>query len=379
MINDRCIYRKVHDDGHWTASASVVDDLKPLSTRPCDSNKTNADATVTSPSHLDEYFAAMSKHIKLTRNDNDTFIGIHTEQTADGFALTQQGYIISNAERLAPPNIRATTPVISTREIQRAPGPPHQDDVSFCQAAAGSMIYLPARPDILAARRIVSTLATMASPDVVQAAQQCWAYLRDTAERGTRSFPEEADGQLYVYADCHRGIHETLVMYLIILNAVVIDCAVNRVHLHSSSSGEGEMHAVHKPINKVIHHRNLLTELGIQQHGPTKIFCDAKVVADVIIKDGPHQRLAHVGAKVVRVRETQRDGIIEIEQVPRELQLADILGKPRGPSEFTPMRDVIVPPAGVLTDAQITHRLRYPHVSHSRRNVELAQQKRSNN
>ncbi|XRA98210.1 hypothetical protein NFJ02_05g119080 [Pycnococcus provasolii] len=64
---------------------------------------------------------------------------------------------------------------------------------------------------------------------------------------------------------------------------------------------------------------------------------------------------------------------------PRELQLADILGKPRGPSEFTPMRDVIVPPAGVLTDAQITHRLRYPHVSHSRRNVELAQQKRSNN
>ena len=103
------------------------------------------------------------------------------------------------------------------------------------------------------------------------------------------------------------------------------------------------------------------------------------MVADVIIKDGPHQRLAHVGAKVVRVRETQRDGIIEIEQVPRELQLADILGKPRGPSEFTPMRDVIVPPAGVLTDAQITHRLRYPHVSHSRRNVELAQQKRSNN
>ncbi|XRB07649.1 hypothetical protein NFJ02_32g82000 [Pycnococcus provasolii] len=57
----------------------------------------------------------------------------------------------------------------------------------------------------------------------------------------------------------------------------------------------------------------------------------------------------------------RHDGIIEIEQVPRELQLADILGKPRGPSEFTPMRDVIVPPAGVLTDAQITHRLRYPH------------------
>ena len=43
------------------------------------------------------------------------------------------------------------------------------------------------------------------------------------------------------------------------------------------------------------------------------------------------------------------------------------------------MRDVIVPPAGVLTGAQIKHRLRYPHVNQSRRNVELAQQRRSNN
>ncbi|XRB11814.1 hypothetical protein RI054_03g16470 [Pseudoscourfieldia marina] len=164
-----------------------------------------------------------------------------------------------------------------------------------------------------------------------------------------------------VYADRHRGIHETLVMYLIILNAPSsiarsIECTSIHHHQEKAKCTRCTNPSTRSSITATC------SRARHTQHGPTKIFCDAKVVADVIIKDGPHQRLAHVGAKVVRVRETQRDGIIEIEQVPRELQLADILGKPRGPSEFTPMRDVIVPPAGVLTDAQITHRLRYPHM-----------------
>lgn len=36
MTHDRCIYRKEHHRGQWVASASVVDDLKALATRPCD-------------------------------------------------------------------------------------------------------------------------------------------------------------------------------------------------------------------------------------------------------------------------------------------------------------------------------------------------------
>ena len=63
--------------------------------------------------------------------------------------------------------------------------------------------------------------------------------------------------------------------------------------------------------------------------------------------------------------------IIRLVLIPRDRNLADILSCARGPSDFTPMRDVIAPVLDrELTAEELAHRAMYPHVHDARLSVQ---------
>ena len=101
------------------------------------------------------------------------------------------------------------------------------------------------------------------------------------------------------------------------------------------------------------------------------MYTDSKALHDAVNNDGAHRRLAHVAKRVLRIREAQQRRIIKLVLIPRDLQLADILVTPRGPTDFEPMRDVIAPiTTRELTTAELEQRMTYPHVQDARRRVQ---------
>ena len=89
-----------------------------------------------------------------------------------------------------------------------------------------------------------------------------------------------------------------------------------------------------------------------------------------ITKDGPHGLMKHEAKWIVRAREVVTRGIIQPILIPRHENIADPLTATRGPTDFIPMRDIMISMhQGALSEDEINHRLLYPHVRAARANV----------
>ena len=101
------------------------------------------------------------------------------------------------------------------------------------------------------------------------------------------------------------------------------------------SSTEAENADAFEATKEIIWFRELLAELGFPQLEPTLVFADnASMITLAKDFSGNHKRVKHYMTRINFMIEQIQNSIIVIEHVESKYNIADILTKPLGPTDF---------------------------------------------
>ena len=93
---------------------------------------------------------------------------------------------------------------------------------------------------------------------------------------------------------------------------------------------EAEYIAGAEATKDVIWLRSLLTELGVDQTGPTRLYCDNQAAIRLTGNPSTHARSKHIDIKHHIIRERVEMGEIDIRYIETAKQRSDCLTKPLG-------------------------------------------------
>jgi hypothetical protein len=127
-------------------------------------------------------------------------------------------------------------------------------------------------------------------------------------------------------------------------NCIISWCSKGQTTV-SLSSAESEYQAVAACVQEIMWIRQLLTEINlikINKPTPILIWDDNRAAIELSHNDGNHQRTKHIDIKYHFIREAIRNQIIEINWIPSNHQLADILTKPLNKNQFNIFRNHIM-------------------------------------
>lgn len=105
------------------------------------------------------------------------------------------------------------------------------------------------------------------------------------------------------------------------------------------SSSEAEYMAASAAVQEALHMRSLLSSLGTEQHGATKIYEDNQGCIAMSENAISHRRTKHIAIRYHFIRERVESGEVKLCYVPTEQQLADLLTKPLGRVQVIRLRE----------------------------------------
>lgn len=287
--------------------------------------------------------------------------------------LEQRAYVENMLEELQMDECKtAATPAAQDRlskdqcpatpaELEAMKGIPYR-------RAVGLLSYLSniTRPDIRHAVHSVAQFAQNPGPAHWRAVKQILRYLAGTAHLGLRfdgrvsssvSASSDSDLQLpsiRAYADadwagCPDSRRSTSGWLLWLGQGCLLDWSCKRQETVALSSCEAEYMAMASAVQAVCWARNLLSELGLSppstqgEAATTALICgDNKSAIAMSRNDVHHSRSKHIDLRYHFIRDEIRSGRVQVEWVPSDRQLADILTKPLPPRVFSRLRDQLV-------------------------------------
>lgn len=109
------------------------------------------------------------------------------------------------------------------------------------------------------------------------------------------------------------------------------------------SSTEAENAAAVEATKEIVWFRGLLEELGFKQLEPTMVYCDnASTITMAHDFSGNYKRVKHYMVRVNFMLEQVRLQSVNLKHVDTKLNVADILTKPLGPTDFLRLRPMLL-------------------------------------
>jgi transposase InsO family protein len=216
------------------------------------------------------------------------------------------------------------------------------------QEAVGALLYLSisTRPDIAYAVHAVSKHIKAHGDDHWTAVKRIFRYLVGTQSAELLYKPDSLDLIAYCDADWAGDLdnRRSTTGYLIMLGGCPITWCSKSQSTVAQSSGESEFVSLAACVSEVMWIRQLLAELEIVCDTPTPIavLCDSQVAIAMTANDGNHAKRKHIDIKYHFICDAVRDGVISIQWIKSEDQLADILTKPMADKAFAEIRSKLV-------------------------------------
>ena len=97
----------------------------------------------------------------------------------------------------------------------------------------------------------------------------------------------------------------------------------------------------------MIHQRNILEEMGLQQRDPTTLHVDNSGAVDIAHDPMHRGRSMHIERRHLKIRECVSNGVVAVHKIHTDKNLADLFTKALNPRRFRLLRDMMMsPPSG---------------------------------
>jgi histone deacetylase 1/2 len=328
------------------------------------------------PREIDKVFQEF-KTLKYNVTDEgqiDNYLGVKVELLPDGAIKLTQPHLIdqvlkdlnllqSNQEGSKYSPKVCDTPAQSTTILQRDPeGPAHEESWSYC-SVIGKLNFLEksSRPDL--AYSVHNCARFSSAPKVAhsKAVKRIGRYLAGTRNKGiimtpdpTRSVEVHADADFSGLYDPETAIFDPVTAksrtgYLVSYMGCPIIWASKLQTETAISTTEAEYNSCSEALRNVIPILDILNEakdLGLDIGPPKakiycKLFCDNSGACELIQLPKMRPRTKHINTRLHHFREHVVKGIVTIEQISTEDQLADIATKPLPLQLFLKFRHLI--------------------------------------
>jgi len=211
-----------------------------------------------------------------------------------------------------------------------------EDEKQVYMAIVGSLIYMTnTRPDIAFAVNFLARYMATPTKLLLAKAKHVLRYLKGTLNDGVTYRIEEGGLCLEGYSDADwAGDPETrrsTTGYLFRLgsNTAAVTWRSQRQKTIAHSSAEAEYIALHAACQENEFLKHLLSEFKyVDVEGATKLFEDNQAAIKLSNNPAFHSRTKHIDLRYHIIREYVAEGRVELEYVPTEDMLADMLTKP---------------------------------------------------
>lgn len=272
------------------------------------------------------------------------YLGIEVKQSKGGIKLQQSAYAKKLLEKAAMASCNSIEVPMETRLKLSKKSTSEPVDATFYRSIIGSLRYLVhTRPDLAFAVGYVSRFMESPKQDHLVAVKRILCYIAGTIDfgvyygRGAGAVPSligYSDSDLAGDIDDRKSTSGTIFF----LSTSPISWQSQKQRVVAQSSCEAEYIAAATASCQGVWMWRLLNDItGIQCPAP-KIMVDNKSAIALCKNPAFHDRSKHIQVKYHYIRQCVEDGMISLEFVRSEEQLADTLTKPLGRIKFLEQR-----------------------------------------
>ena len=306
------------------------------------------DLILASTSHqlLDKVDKLIQKEFKVKSTEDPTkFIGMELKELNDGIALSQSERITQIAKNYPLGSRSFDTPMAENfkwdpksevlenkRALQKIIGELSymsnlvRHDVAFPVNKIARTVGNPTRQGLKAARRVLEYL--------VQTKDQALVYKRWKAlPNGNRKW----DLSVYSdasFADLENEKAHSSGGYVIKLNGSTIAWKSKKLDWVACSTTIAEFYAIHLATLEAIYIARFLEEMFDARVFPVKLYTDNTAAKDLILGNKPKGATKYLETKYYLAEEMVKKGLLTIEYVPSEKNIADLMTKAVKPRLF---------------------------------------------
>lgn len=270
-------------------------------------------------------------------------LGMHVEHKANYLEMSMEGYVKKILETFRMEDSREERTPMSTVEVPLEDLPRPRTIERPYRQLVGSLLYAAVTifPETsYAVSRLSQHLEDYSERDW-EAALRVVRYLKRNRTRKLtfgNCVGSSDEAGLIGFVDSDWGgdvrTRRSRYGYLFYLNNDLVSWKSSLEPTVALSSAEAELIAATMATKEAIWLKKLLGELGVNVQGPVEIFEDNKSCIALSKNPEQHQRTKHIDIKYFFVREMVARGLVTLEYVPSEDNLADILTKPLAPARF---------------------------------------------
>lgn len=197
------------------------------------------------------------------------------------------------------------------------------------------------RVDIAEAVNVVSRYSANPSKMHYQAVKHVWRYLNGAKDHGLvyrRTSRVHLQGWCDAsYADDVDTSRSTGA-YVTTMCGGVIDWSSRVMRPVALSTTEAEYMCASDAAKEIVWARGLLAELGYEQTEATPMMEDNQATIDLSVSGRHHKRTKHIRVRYHFIRQLVEEGEVALVKVHTSEQIADLLTKPLGKTQFINLR-----------------------------------------
>lgn len=292
----------------------------------------------TSRPALDDFKQRLNKRFECKDGGELSFflqISIHRDRANRKLQLSQRHYVDKILVRFDMSDAAPAKTQFPSNFTPRAATPEEWEAAKHLDypAMAGSILYLAtiSRPDIAYSASVLCRYISKWSTQHYRAGKHLLRYIRATADLSLTFDGGAGHRGLIGYADASHGgcqdTHRSTTGYLFEAYGGIVAWKSRRQACTTISTAHAETLASTDAARQVEWLRQLLSDMGYPQTGPTPIYNDNQ--AAITLSKHPHdfKTNKHFDIKTSYLREQREAGKLTLEYVPTALNRADLLTK----------------------------------------------------
>ena len=212
---------------------------------------------------------------------------------------------------------------------------------SLYRQLVGSLLYLThTRPDIAFAVGLVSRFSQDPHESHWKATKRILRYIKGTVRFGIQYTAGTPELVGFTDSDWAGSVDDrkSTSGFVYHFGSAPIAWSCKKQSAIALSSAEVEYRVAILSSQEVLWLQQLLMEFGFPQEHPTTLWCDNQSAIHISRNPIEHQRTKHIEIHMHFIRQLIQDGVLSLEYMPTEAQVADIFTKPLASPRFLQLR-----------------------------------------